>query len=257
MAKSKKAAAAPYAGDVCRECSAPAATRRAGKTTYAERFMQAIEVLCGGTQPPLGEVAAWLDKEADNHDLQEWVVNNKAVWWAQGIAVLDAAHVLADQPEEGEGHEDRLAARPPQAQPAAPSAEQGEALIKLVNEFGRVSDNVGRSRGSNNYAVNTGAVERAVQLQDEIDAAISALATQPAAPVVRKSLSASVADALRPFLSPGQKVIWREPFRWFDDDGVLSNHYDGMSVAALAADFGYEVHEDCECAAIISKRVAP
>lgn len=57
---------------------------------------------------------------------------------------------------------------------------------------------------------------------------------------VRKSLNASVADLLRPFLKPGQKVIWREPFRWFDDNGVLSNHYDGMSVANLAYDFGYD-----------------
>lgn len=57
---------------------------------------------------------------------------------------------------------------------------------------------------------------------------------------VRKSLNASVADLLRPFLKPGQKVIWREPFRWFDDNGVLSNHYDGMSVARLADDFGYD-----------------
>ena len=55
-----------------------------------------------------------------------------------------------------------------------------------------------------------------------------------------KSLNARMADLLRPFLKPGQKVIWREPFRWFDDNGVLSNHYDGMSVASLAADFGYE-----------------
>lgn len=57
---------------------------------------------------------------------------------------------------------------------------------------------------------------------------------------VRKSLNASVADLLRPFLKPGQKVIWREPFRWFDDNGVLSNHYDSMNVASLADDFGYD-----------------
>lgn len=57
---------------------------------------------------------------------------------------------------------------------------------------------------------------------------------------INKSLNASVADLLRPFLKPGQKVIWREPFRWFDDSGVLSNHYDSMSVARLVEDFGYD-----------------
>lgn len=79
---------------------------------------------------------------------------------------------------------------------------------------------------------------------------------QAAVPAVPKSLSASVADALRPFLQPGQKVIWREPFRWFDDDGVMSNHYDGMSLDSLAAEFGYEVVEDCGCAGIIAALAA-
>ena len=59
-----------------------------------------------------------------------------------------------------------------------------------------------------------------------------------------KSLNAMVADTLRPFLKPGQKVIWREPFRWHDDNGVLSNHYDGASLAGLAADFGYVIDFD-------------
>lgn len=71
-------------------------------------------------------------------------------------------------------------------------------------------------------------------------------AAQVAVPVQAsgKSLNAKVADLLRPFLKPGQKVIWREPFRWHDDDGVLSNHYDGMEVPSLAADFGYNWEYD-------------
>lgn len=67
-----------------------------------------------------------------------------------------------------------------------------------------------------------------------------------------KSLPAAVADALRPYLAEGQKVIWREPFRWHDDGGVLSNHYEMMSATQLAEDFGYAVIEDCGCAAIIA-----
>lgn len=55
-----------------------------------------------------------------------------------------------------------------------------------------------------------------------------------------KSLNAMAADLLRPFLRPGQKVIWREAFRWHDDAGVLSNHYDGMEIESLSEDFGYE-----------------
>lgn len=84
----------------------------------------------------------------------------------------------------------------------------------------------------------------------------------PATPVVQpvvpmKSLSAAVADALRPFMADGQKVIWREPFRWFDDDGVMPNHYDGMSLDSLAAEFGYEVIHDCGCAGVIKRAAQP
>jgi hypothetical protein len=90
--------------------------------------------------------------------------------------------------------------------------------------------------------------------------AVIAASDEYTAPIFRapsvgcgKSLNASVADLLRPFLKPGQKVIWREPFRWFDDNGVLSNHYDSMSVWALAEDFGYEYDWDLsfEHAAIV------
>ena len=55
------------------------------------------------------------------------------------------------------------------------------------------------------------------------------------------SLNAKAADVLRPFLKPGDKVIWREPFRWHDDNGVLSNHYDGMDLESLAETFGYDI----------------
>jgi hypothetical protein len=74
---------------------------------------------------------------------------------------------------------------------------------------------------------------------------------QEAAPI-QKSLSASVADALRPFLGTGQKVIWREPFRWHDDDGVMPNHYEMFSLSGLAEDFGYTIIADCGCAGIIA-----
>lgn len=71
-----------------------------------------------------------------------------------------------------------------------------------------------------------------------------------------KSINAQVADLLRPFLKEGDKVIWREPFRWHDDDGVLSNHYDGASLESLAEEFGYDIDWDTNMhhAAIVRKR---
>lgn len=66
-----------------------------------------------------------------------------------------------------------------------------------------------------------------------------------------RPIGASVAEALKPFLLPGQKIIWREPFRWHDDEGVMPNHYEGMSVESLAESFGYRIVVNCELAAII------
>lgn len=173
---------------------------------------------------------------------------------------------------------EQIAAQPPQAPPAAPSAEQGEALdiefrlriARLLAELhGEETlseqqcarymgiDLVSWRRIEHTFSAGTWLPEGSPGelLQDNAGLILRealGLSTQPAAPVVRKSLSASVADALRPFLSPGQKVIWREPFRWFDDNGVLSNHYDGMDAPYLAKEFGYEVIEDCGCAAVIA-----
>lgn len=44
---------------------------------------------------------------SDDISLQDWVGCNMGVAWAQGIAILDAAHVMTDNPEEGCGHFDK------------------------------------------------------------------------------------------------------------------------------------------------------
>ncbi len=64
-------------------------------------------------------------------------------------------------------------------------------------------------------------------------------------------LNKGVAMWLKNFLKPGEKVIWREPFRWKDEDGVLSNHYEMFDLPQLAEDFGYEIVEDFHHAAIV------
>ena len=70
-----------------------------------------------------------------------------------------------------------------------------------------------------------------------------------------KSLNALVADQLRPYIKENQKVIWREAFRWHDDNGVLSNHYDGMEVEQLCDDFDYSIEypTNMKHAAIVTK----
>jgi hypothetical protein len=70
--------------------------------TWNQRFAQALAVLCGGNEPPQDALEDWLDQAKDSFALQEWAVEHAVLSWAQGIAVIDAASILADQPVEGE-----------------------------------------------------------------------------------------------------------------------------------------------------------
>lgn len=74
-----------------------------GPSTYAQRFTAAVAVICGVT-PPVALVCDWINKEERHDDLQQWV-GSYAPGWVQNIAVLDAAHQMADQPTEGGNHE--------------------------------------------------------------------------------------------------------------------------------------------------------
>lgn len=75
------------------------------KTTYYYRFHVALTLLTGAV-PPEGYVLQWLSNE-DDYPFQSWAASNGPSW-AQGLAILDAAHAMADSPCEGEGHESRL-----------------------------------------------------------------------------------------------------------------------------------------------------
>jgi hypothetical protein len=60
--------------------------------------------------------------------------------------------------------------------------------------------------------------------------------------------------ALRPFLKPGETLIWRAPFRWHDDSGVRSNHYECQSLDELRETFGFEIVHDFQHVAVIKER---
>lgn len=72
-------------------------------TTWVERFTEALTVLCG-EPPPAGVVAAWFEPGSDSEELQNWAAAKCRMPWAQGIVVIDAAEVLADEPAEGDMH---------------------------------------------------------------------------------------------------------------------------------------------------------
>ncbi|WP_213308273.1 hypothetical protein [Paraburkholderia sacchari] len=130
---------------------------------------------------------------------------------------------------------------------AANRQDKIAALEQKVEQCRNDLAALGKERDALNAELH-GAHYTCEQLREQI----TTLSAQMAAhlPPVGKS----VADALRPFLVDGQKIIWREPFRWHDDRGVMSNHYEGMTLEALAEAFGYEVVIDCQLAAIIKPR---
>lgn len=81
-------------------------------TSYLARFGDVLQLLCRGHRPPDAWMAEWLTNTDDSR-LQDFVAVHGPAW-AQGIGLLDAAQVAADQPGEGPAHETKeewLAAR--------------------------------------------------------------------------------------------------------------------------------------------------
>jgi hypothetical protein len=76
-------------------------------TTWMDRFRQTIAIFCGGVMPSLELCTSWIEQDDNALLLQHWVMCNTTVAWAQGISILDVAHVMAENPEEGMGHLDR------------------------------------------------------------------------------------------------------------------------------------------------------
>lgn len=56
------------------------------------------------------------------------------------------------------------------------------------------------------------------------------------------------------YLKPGMMLIYRDAFRWKNEDGeVLSNHFEGNSLRSLAEEFGYNIVIDFNHVAIVEK----
>lgn len=73
-------------------------------TTYMQRLGDAMALLCGGHRPPDEILGAWLNECDDDNRLQEFACEHGPAW-AQGIVLIDAASLLAEQPGEGVEHE--------------------------------------------------------------------------------------------------------------------------------------------------------
>lgn len=67
-----------------------------------ERFTKAIQMIIGKL-PPESFVDEWINDipVGGVHRLQEWVLNQGAPSWCQGIILLEAAMYIAENPVEG------------------------------------------------------------------------------------------------------------------------------------------------------------
>lgn len=68
-------------------------------TSYLERVSDGFALLCNGNRPTPKMLEDWV--LGTNERLQDWAVNNMAVYWGTGIGTIDAAFALAETPEEG------------------------------------------------------------------------------------------------------------------------------------------------------------
>ena len=66
-----------------------------------------------------------------------------------------------------------------------------------------------------------------------------------------KGLMAMVVDALRPFCSEGEHVIWRAAFRWMDHNGVMPNCYEMFELSEVCEQARLVVVEDFNHVAIV------
>ena len=89
-------------------------------TTFIKRFGDAMQLLCFGHRPDDAMLLAWIEEGSEDIALQEFAANY-GPHWAQGIGLIDAAIVCANQPTEGVDHEFQ---RAESAKPPAPVAEK-------------------------------------------------------------------------------------------------------------------------------------
>ena len=141
----RKALAEDGASDQRQQEPSPAAAAQAqdlrdwrAPTTNLQRMREAMTLLCRGNQPEDSILKSWIDGSSD--ELQHFAATHGPAW-AQGIGIIDAATLMADQPTEGGKHEMRepLAAAVVvpdgwKLVPVVPTLAMGWAYLKKARE---------------------------------------------------------------------------------------------------------------------------
>lgn len=113
---------APVAGNGMEQAFSSAAMSRRdeldlpGATVYIDRFVSALGLLCR-SKPPRELCEQWLSNESE--ELQSFAVSNARIYWMTGIGIIEAAQIMADNPEEGAAHEGYTSDYAASASPAA------------------------------------------------------------------------------------------------------------------------------------------
>lgn len=85
--------------DACVDIYKPKSDVKYPQTTYTDRFVEAMGLLCTET-PPKAMCEAWLF--AEDEELQHWVMEGRhKAEWATGIGTIEAAEHMAEHCEEG------------------------------------------------------------------------------------------------------------------------------------------------------------
>ena len=204
-------------------------------TTFIKRFGDAMQALCNERRPADELMTAWLDNGADDFRLQDFACEH-GLSWAQGIGIIDAAQLLANQPTEGVDHEYR-------AQPVQPAVPDGMCLVpieptpEMLKAGGHTNSewlNDNAPIGESRYALPMAGVYAAM-----LSAAPDHKVLQPVkpAPVAQaKPSNADSRDAERyRWLIQQQDVTWQNYYQgqWIGGGGMDLNF---MIDAAIAKD---------------------
>ena len=62
-----------------------------------------------------------------------------------------------------------------------------------------------------------------------------------------------VKDAVRPCMKEDETLVWRDAFRWKDENGIMNNCYDSQDIDYICETFGYELVHNFHHVAVINK----
>lgn len=198
----------------------PVATSASGgdwenPTTVRQRLGDAVQLLCAGKRPDDSMLDSWLKETSE--ELQSFCASHGPAW-CQGIALIDAAMLMVDQPTEittithpDRDHEHRAAPQPaaPVAgqEPVAPPMDGEIALIEKALERAGISSLLNHGAASCVFTEGCCGVS-----QDQILAYTREIALHCAV---------ALGAAPQPAVAAGWPLIARALDEWHEDDGPV------------------------------------